>query len=319
TKFVASSPVSGVSASTPLREANAWIDQSLKTDKRRPLFALVHAKAGHPPWIGSDADFENLPPPDYAGLIVARRGGQVLAKERNKRHGNRPLTSEDRIRIDAFARLGLRSDDTQIGQLIETLRQHNVWDSTLLIITSDIASGGSNRVPYGDGESLGEDVLSIPLIIKLPYSRFAGKHVYVPTTVMDITNTIATSMGLHAPEGSQGRDLLEIVAHPTRFPLEPQYAITGNAYSTRWGNYILSGVLPKTPQFCEMTMDQECSTDIASQNPFMASRTWRMTRDHLWNARNKAPILRESATLDPDTIAALTVWGAIEPKPPVKQ
>jgi len=294
------------------------VDNLLKKDKQRPLLVVVHARGGHPPWIGTDADFENLPPPEYAGNITARRGGQVLAKERNQRFGSKPMPVEDRIRVDAFARIGLRYDDAQIGQLIETLRQHNVWSSTLLIVTSDIAMGGGHRVPFGDGERLGEDLLTIPLVVRFPDRRFGGSRVYAPTTAMDVARTVLLSMGLAPPDRSEGRDLLAVAAHPGRFEMQPQFAMTGAAYVTRWGKWILTGLPPRTPKFCELTPDQDCTQDATAQHPFFASWMWRMTRDHLSPEGIGRSPGREPATLDPETVAALTVWGSLEPEPAPK-
>ena len=315
TRYASFSPVSGTSADAPLREANAWLDSALKKDKKRPLLVVVHARAGHPPWTGTDADFENLPPADYAGNITARRGGQVLAQERNRRFGNRPMPQEDRVRVEAFARNGLKADDALMGQLGETLKYHGVWASTLFVVTSDIAIGGPGRVPFGDGESLGEDVLSIPLIVRFPDRRFAGTRVYVATNAMDVTRTVVFSMGLAPPDQSEGRDLLEVAAHPGRFGMEPQFAVTGANYSTRWGNWNLSGVPPRAPKFCEIAADGECGEDITLREPFFAAWAWRLTREQLWRSNEMLPRpSREPATLDAETSAALAVWGSIEPE-----
>lgn len=315
-RFGAFSPVSGTSAPAPLREAMAWLDELLKKDKERPLLVVVHARGGHPPWTGTEDDFKDLPPKDYAGNLTGRRGGQILFKERNRRFGRKPMSAEDRVRVEAFAQVALRAEDARIGQLVELLRQHKVWASTLLVVTSDIAMGGGARVPFGDGEALGEDVLGIPLIVRFPERRFGGSRVHVPTTAMDVARTVLDSMGLDPPDEMEGRDLLEMAAHPERFGLEPQFAVAGSTYATRWGTWLLSGATPRTPKFCELLPAQECSEDISTQQPFFASWAWRMTLDHMRSsetALHRAPT-REPAVLDPDTTAALIVWGSLEPE-----
>ena len=313
TKFASFSPVSGTSAGAPIREAHAWTEELLENDKHRRVVVVVHARGGHPPWTGSESDFATLPPPDYSGGIVARRGGQILARERNHRFGSKPMPQEDRIRVEAFAQLGLKSDDAQLGLIVDMLRQRKVWDSTLLVVTSDVAMGGGKRIPFGDGELLGEDVLSIPLIVRFPGKRFGGSHVYAPTNAVDVTRTAIVFLGLDPPDGSSGRNLLEIAAHPGRFPIHPQFALNGAAYSTRWGDWILSGTPPRVPFFCLSNPDRDCEADPASREPFLAAWTWRMTREHL--SPNTITQRREPATLDADTVAALTVWGSLEPEP----
>lgn len=320
-RYASFSPVSGTSAGAPLREATAWIDERLKKDKQRPVLMVVHARGGHPPWTASAEEAKDLPPKEYSGNLNSRRGGQILAKERNRRFGRKPMSAEDRVRTHAFATLALSSEDTQLGQLLEILRHHNVWDSTMLVVTSDIAMGGGTRIPFGDGEELGEDVLQIPLIIRFPDRRFHGTRVHTATTSMDVARTVLASMGLEPPDAMLGRDLLEMAAYPGRFGTEPQFALLEGSYATRWGDWLLAGRSPRKPRFCELAQESpSCTDDGSDDNPFFSSWMWRMTFSHMRasEASMQPTPRREPATLDVDTVAALTVWGSLEPVPEKK-
>lgn len=316
-RYAVFSPVSGTSARAPLREATQWVDARLEEDEERPLLVVVHARGGHPPWAVEPEEAEELPPKDYAGNINSRRGGQILAKERFRRYGRKRITADDRVRIQAFANLALAKEDEQIAKLVDVLREHEAWNSTMLVFTSDIAAGGGERIPYGDGEELGEDVLDIPLIVRFPERRFAKGRVRVPTTTMDVTRTILAAMGLDPADPMQGRDLLELAAYPDRFGTAPQFALRESSYSTRWGDWLLEGRSSRKPAFCELDPAAvDCAEDIADQFPFFSSWMWRMTYRHVRSseAALRPSPSREPATLDPDTVAALTVWGNLEPK-----
>lgn len=317
-RYASFSPVSGASSEAPLREATAWIDERLKKDRQRPLMVVVHARGGHPPWTATAEEMKDLPPQEYSGNLNSRRGGQILAKERNRRFGRKPMSAEDRVRTHAFASLALTSEDTRLGQLVDILRHHKVWDSTMLVVTSDIAMGGGTRIPFGDGEELGEDVLQIPLVIRFPDRRFHGTRVTVPTTSMDVARTVLSSMGLGPPDAMRGRDLLETAAFPGRFGTEPQFALLEGSYATRWGDWLLAGRSPRRPRFCELTHESlGCGDDESGDNPFFSAWMWRMTYNHLRASEDSMhpSIAREPATLDADTVAALTVWGSLEPVP----
>ena len=315
-RYAVFSPVSGTSARAPLREATQWVDARLEEDEERPLLVVVHARGGHPPWAVESEELEDLPPKDYAGNINSRRGGQILAKERFRRHGRKRIKAQDRVRIQAFANLALGKEDEQLSKLIDVLREHDAWDSTMLVVTSDIATGGGERIPYGDGEALGEDVLEIPLMVRFPDRRFAKAHIQAPTTTMDVTRTILSAMGLEPAEPMVGRDLLEIAAHPDRFGTRPQFAMVESSYATRWGDWLLGGKSPRKPAFCELSPGAiDCDEDTG-QLPFFSFWMWRMTYRHMRAseaALHPTPS-REPATLDPDTVAALMVWGNLEPK-----
>jgi hypothetical protein len=232
------------------------------------------------------------------------------------------MTAEDRVRARAFANLALGAEDALLGQLVDALRHQKVWDSTMLMITSDVAMGGSTRIPFGDGEALGEDVLRIPLVIRFPEGRFRGTRVQVSTTPMDVARTVLLAMGLEAPETMRGRDLLEVSAYPGRFGAEPQVALVEGNYATRWGDWLLAGKSPKTPIFCKFVQgSMGCTEDEGEEHSLLFSWAWRSTFDHLRQSETlmNPSLPREPAILDPETVAALTVWGNLEPIPEKKK
>lgn len=308
-------PVSGTSARAPLREAAAWVEERLEKEADRPLMVVIHARGGHPPWAVTAEQTKDLPPKEYAGDVNSRRGGQFLATERFRKGGHPRINAEDRVRIAAFAKLALEEEDALLGNLIALLREQEIWDSTMLIITSDVAMGGGSRIPFGDGEELGEDVLHLPLIVRFPGQRFGGSRVNVPTNATDIAKTVLAALRLDPPDTMAGRDLLEVAAHPGRFGTVPQFALREAQYSTRWGDWLLTGTSPKGPQFCTPGAATTCAIDESWQSPFFASWMWRMTYARIRDDESLLPVpSREPATLDPDTVAALMVWGNLEPK-----
>lgn len=319
-RFVTVSPVSGQESNEPLLQARTWIDEQLKKDKNRSLLVVVHARAGHPPWTATAEQAKDLPPPEYAGNLNSRRGGQILAMERNRRFGRRPMPAQDRVRAQAFADLALVAEDKLLGELVQVLRHHKVWDASTLIVTSDIAMGGAGRIPFGDGEELGEDVLEIPLIVRFPQDRMQGARLQSATQVTDVARSILLLMGLQPPPTMQGRDLLEIATHPERFASIAQFALVQDSYATRWGDYLLATRSPKKPWLCIVGPSApRCSEDLSNSYPQLFSWLWQQTLADVQNATKAGEsVIREIATLDPETIAALTVWGNLEPEPTKK-
>jgi arylsulfatase A-like enzyme len=314
-KFEAFSPVSGEDTRTPLINGTRWIESHLQDSKDDRVLAVLHTRGGHPPWTATAEEIHSLPPVDYSGPVEARRAGQVLARARGKRSRWR-LTAADRTRLEGFYALALIAEDQALGALIANLRKLGVWDSTLLVVTSDVAMGGAGRVPFGDGERLDEDLLEIPLIVHFPGGRSGGKMIDAHTSSLDLIETMLGALGLQAPDGLQGRDLYEIAANPERFALRPQMATLGREYATRLGELVLRGEVPKAPVLCDLTIGPGCSGPTPPSMAYVAGMLWRETflryRDAA-TGKNRAS--REPATLDPDTLAALTVWGYQETRP----
>ncbi len=309
-KYEAFSPVSGVSPNAPMTELGKWIEAEVHESKDERLFGLVHARGGHPPWKATAEEIRNLPPDEYSGPIDARRGGQVLAKARGKRPKVR-LKPPDYDRINGFIRLAMTSEDQSLGQLMDVLRKKGLWNSTLLVVTSDVAMGGPEDVPFGDGEALHEDLLETPLIVRFPGGQYGGTIVDSPTSVLDIAPTVLAALDLDVPSSLPGRDLYQIAANPGHVALPKQFASLDASYATRWGDFLLSGTSPKAPSLCDLALSKECADDARARFPVIFDTMFRATYAYFRDAEVYATprASREPATIDPDTMAALMVWG----------
>ena len=181
---------------------------------------------------------------------------------------------------------------------------------------SDVAMGGAGRVPCGDGERLDEDLLDLPLIIHFPGGRYGGRVVEAHTTALDVIGTVLSALGLQSTDELPGRDLYEVAANPERFALRAQFATLGREYATRLGDLVLRGEAPKPPVLCDLAIGPTCSGPTPPSLASVAMTLWRETYFHYRDTGlGKTAAAREPATIDPDTFAALNVWGNQETRP----
>lgn len=139
--------------------------------------------------------------------------------------------------------------DHCIGQLISTLKSMGVYDSTLIVITSD------------HGESLGEhgekthsyfiyqSTIQIPLIIKVPGGG-QGKKIHSPVSITDVLPTVLGLLGRKAPRQVQGVDLsADLIAdvvpdrerfiymeslYPTKYECSPLFGLVSGRWKYIW-------------------------------------------------------------------------------------
>jgi len=303
------SPVSGITGRSIITDFAHWLETRVKESKDERILAVIHSKGVHPPWTATPEEVRQLPPEEYMGPIDGRRGGQVLQKARGKR-ARVKLKPEDQERIRGYVRLSLAQDDKDLSQVVEVLRKLGLWDSTLLVVTSDVGMGGATRVPFTDGDTLGEDLLELPMLIRFPAGRFGGTSVDVPTTPLDLLPTVSAAFGLGAgTEG--GYDLFQVAARPARFAPRMQLAVLGPSYSTRFGDLLLVGTSPKAPMLCDLMEPDSCSDSVKNRLPGFSEVLFRLTYSQQREAKsaNRNQAGREPATIDPDTTAALMVWG----------
>src|SRR5262249_4228559 len=136
-RYVELAPNSGEAATAPLDGAATWIGEVLHAAPQAKLFALVHARGGHPPWDISAKELSAIPPSDYTGPVDPRRAAQVFARLRQKRSGP-VLAPTDRDRAHALETVALAGQDRALGALIAALRTLGLWDATLFIVTGDV-------------------------------------------------------------------------------------------------------------------------------------------------------------------------------------
>ena len=90
-------------------------------------------------------------------------------------------------------------------------------------------------------------------------------------------------------------------------------AILGNRYASRFSNWLMFGELGKEPSLCELYIDPACTTNHLTDRILTAKAGWLWLRDELMRMKSVGGTQpREASTIDPDTAAALTVWGDLD-------
>jgi arylsulfatase A-like enzyme len=96
--------------------------------------------------------------------------------------------------------------DTQLGRLWAALKQRGDWDDTIIVLTSDHAEMMGDHRMLGKGGFF-EGSYHIPLIIRDPRRKAAGRKVEAFTEAVDILPTTLELLGSDAPAHLDGRSL----------------------------------------------------------------------------------------------------------------
>jgi arylsulfatase A-like enzyme len=97
----------------------------------------------------------------------------------------------------------VRETDDYIAGLIELLKDHGLYDSSLVIFYSDHGEvlWDDRRKSKGHGHNLCNILLNVPLIMKFPHSARGGSRIPDEAPLTDIFNTIAHAGGFPIDEG----------------------------------------------------------------------------------------------------------------------
>jgi len=167
-----------------------WLDQH----KNDPFFLFVHTIDVHRPYHLAK---------EYTELFQAPYSGEGGA---------------DKHHISLYD-ASVRFNDEHFGRLMDKLKALDLYDDTLIILMADHGEElwdhpdeAHITFGWGHGRTIYDEVLHIPLIIKLPESRHAATKLAQVVSQLDLFPTICDALGLPAPDDLPGRSLVGLAA-----------------------------------------------------------------------------------------------------------
>jgi len=119
------------------------------------------------------------------------------------------LDQEDRDYVRALYQGEVRYTDDAIGRLFRALRERDLWDDALIVVAADHGEEFWEHGLVEHGHTLFEEQLHVPLMVKFPGGRHAGRRFDHPVSLLDILPTIADELQQPLPPGLpvRGRSL----------------------------------------------------------------------------------------------------------------
>jgi arylsulfatase A-like enzyme len=300
--FVAHSPAEDAPATAVFDDAAKFIEG--KKDGR--FLVVVHARGAHPPWDVTPDDLKDLPPANYTGGLEPRHAGELMSKARRVPPVLR-FQDADRARAWALADVALVAHDKALGRLAAAIKSTGHDANTAIFVTADLAADENAHVPFGDADNLDEQLLSVPLVVVPPGGAPASKRLHAPTMTSDVAVSILASLGLAPPSQFAGKSLWTLANSVDEDEGRGRLAVLGPRFSGRIGPFVMLGSDAREARLCSLELEPTCATDVRATHPIATEALHTFLYQSL-GTKDK-PENREPATLDPDTAAALRVWG----------
>ncbi len=187
------------------REAVDWIDK----EGDRPFFLFLHTYQVHAPYKGR----ENVKD------LFLKPGARWRDFDVNRDLGGRrglftPLSAAERDNVTALYDAGIRTtDEAMIQPVLDVLRRKGLYDRTMIVVTSDHGEGLYEHQAWDHTHSVYDELLRVPLIIKMPGGAKAGRRLDPVVRLTDIMPTILDVAGVPLdPESIDGRSLLPVIS-----------------------------------------------------------------------------------------------------------
>ena len=104
--------------------------------------------------------------------------------------------------------------DSAVGRLLNELRKHHLYDETLIAVMADHGESLGAHGENTHGIFLYDETLHVPLLIKLPLNRAAGKRVESRVGLVDVAPTVLIAAGIPVPKEMQGESVLGLIPPP---------------------------------------------------------------------------------------------------------
>jgi hypothetical protein len=99
--------------------------------------------------------------------------------------------------------------DQWLGMLFDAMRKDGVFEETLIILTSDLGLPLGEHGTFGPYPArLHEELVHLPLLIRLPQGQEAGRRVQQFTQSVDLQPTVLDAFGLKMDSSVHGKSLL---------------------------------------------------------------------------------------------------------------
>lgn len=135
--------------------------------------------------------------------------------------------------------------DHYIGQVIKKLKDLNLYEHTLLIVTADHGESLGEHSEKAHAYFIYHSTVHVPLIVKVPAGP-KGIKINDVVGLVDIVPTVCSLLGITAPANIQGKDLSAFFSnenssveqryiyceslYPTKFGLGPLFGLAGNCW-----------------------------------------------------------------------------------------
>lgn len=201
-------PLRGRLADGTTRDALAWIDENLD----RPFLLFAHYFDPHEPYA---------PPPPYSTRYRGAYDGPI--GEEFVLHDHFPqvqgvdfddlkrLSGADWDQIRALYDGEIAFTDSQIGLLLEGLSERGLAENTLVIFLADHGEEFYEHGGFGHGHALYDEVIHVPLMVRLPGSVPEGKRIDRQVRMIDVMPTILDFLDIEIGNHMEGVSLASML------------------------------------------------------------------------------------------------------------
>jgi arylsulfatase A-like enzyme len=271
---------------------------------RRRFFAYLHVMDLHapynpkPPWdtmFGAYGD-------DFTGM----RFPAWKAYREAVRNGEKTPSENEIVQLKERYDGQVAYVDSVVGGIFDALERDGLYDDALIVVTGDHGDAFMEHGFLAHSNTPYDELIRVPLIVKLPHAAHAGLRVAEPVGLVDVMPTLLDAVGAQPVDGVDGvsqwaRIAGEADASSDR-PIVSEYGECIAVRTDGW-KYLACGERP--PELFRLARDPGETTNVIAMHPGIAGHMGALA--DAARALRAAP--RDRVLVDPETVGALEALG----------
>jgi tetratricopeptide (TPR) repeat protein len=166
----------------------------------------------------------------------------------------------------------IATTDAAVGKLIGSLRAQKLYDDALVVVASNHGESLGAHGEETHGIFLYDETIHVPVVLKLPGSRMAGKKINNRTRLLDVAPAVLEAAGIPVPSQMQGQSLLRLAQTSSQADA-PAYARSDLPHqgfgcspleSWRAGKYLY--VRAPKPELYDLSADPNAAHNLAQSS-----------------------------------------------------
>ncbi|MBW2460626.1 MAG: sulfatase [Deltaproteobacteria bacterium] len=247
-----------------------WLDDR---PEDQPFFLYVHTIDPHVPYRPPNEFLEMYEETPYRGPLSFRRDATLLEGVKT---GRIRTNARDRAHLEALYDGEISYHDVHFAAILDGLDRRGLADDTMVVVTADHGEEFWDHGSVGHGHNVYEELLHVPMFIRLPgltdassgESVVGTRRVEEPMGLVDVVPTVLEALGQDIPEGLAGRSVLpELIGGDLP---APPYAISG--FMENWRTIVIGQTkliqrTTRASRLYDLTADPGEEHDIAAGHP----------------------------------------------------
>jgi arylsulfatase A-like enzyme len=228
----------------------------------------VHAIDPHVPYKPTGQFMSVYDPLPYNGVVNFSGDNELLEKIKI---GKIKLNPRDKVHLEALYDSEISYHDLHFRTILAALDKRGLSRDTMIVVVADHGEEFWDHGSVGHGHSVYEELLRIPMVIRVPGVTLKPARVESSSGLVDIVPTVFEALGQSLPEGLSGRSLMpELRAH---YADAPPVAVAG--FMDGWRTVVVSDLkliqrTEKRYMVHDLGQDPHEQTDVADKRPISA-------------------------------------------------